>query len=441
MQKIGVKLMLIGVVCFVFFVGLLFVSGLVGEREHYHQSVIDEIKTAHIKHQHLITPFLVAQSDVGERLIYPSQSTLDISASVRDDEYRRGIYHAISYQSAVSIKQHFDLPKITQSTPAQHTKSPTPKDPTPKRLTLIISVSDMRGVSAKDIIIDGKSYPVQFAKEGKYGMNYLTVDLSGELGKAGFDSDLTVSVSGIDSLNVLPLGANFNATLTSNWHDPKFFGQALPISKNLGKAGEGFSASWQGGFIANQNENLLSTCAGGESGVCPNFEAIEHTNYQSFGTSFVKTNDTYTQTDRSIKYALLLVMVSFGTFFLFEVIKGLKIHPVQYLLVASALLVFYLLLLSLAEQIAFLYAYIIASASCVGLIGWYACHLLGSAKRGVAFGVLLGALYGVFYVILSASEMNLLMGSVFSFVCIAIAMVATRHVDWYALKDTKGANA
>lgn len=464
MQKLTAKLALIGAVCLVFFIGLMFISGLVRERQSYHQSVIDEIKTAHVKHQYLLTPFLVVEADTGERLVFPNQSNLNITASVKDDEYSRGIYHAISYHATINAKQSFELPLATTPKPStpnpntqadgtptfpsantQATNTPPPpnangnaKDPTPKRLTLFISASDLRGLTAKEVLIDGKSYPTKFAKESKFGMNYLAVDLTSELGKTTLNSDLTLSLSGIDSLNLLPLGADFATTLTSNWHEPKFFGQALPIQKTILETGEGFNASWQGGFIATQNESLMHDCAsGGENGNCPIFEQMEHSNYQSFGAAFVQMNDTYTQTDRSIKYALLLIMVSFGTFFLCEVIKGRAIHPIQYLLVASALLVFYLLLLSLAEQIAFLYAYVIASIACVGLIGWYACYMLGSVLRGMGFGLVLGSLYACFYVILSASGLNLLMGSVFCFVCIAVVMAVTRHVDWYDIYGDK----
>lgn len=451
MQKIGTKLVIIATMCIAFLVGMLFLNGLVDERKAYHTSVIDEIKDAHVKHQYVITPFLVMGADTGEALIFPTQSQLDMTVGVRDDEYSRGIYHAISYHADVHAKQTFELPKAvlaptetanpnpdeldTVATPAKPPKKA--QDPTPKRLTLFISAHDLRGFTAKEVIINGKSYPAKFAKESKFGIRYLAVDLTDELGKDSLSSDVMLSVSGIDSMNVIPLGADFGASMTSNWHEPKFFGQALPLSKTFNTDGEGFNATWQGGFIANQNESSLMACAGGaDTSYCPTFGQLEYADaYQSFGTAFVQMNDTYTQTDRSIKYALLLVMVSFGTFFLFEVIKGLRIHPIQYLLVASALLVFYLLLLSLAEQIAFLYAYLIASLACVGLIGWYTCYMLGSVKRGMGFGVLLGSLYTAFYVILSASGLNLLMGSVFCFVCIAIVMVATRHVDWYGLTD------
>lgn len=446
MQKITTKLMIIGAMCLLFVVGMFFIRGLVSERQAYHTSVIDDIKSSHIRHQHLITPFLVIGADTSETLIFPNHSTLNMATHVRDDEYSRGIYQAISYQSDIKVKQNFDLPKTITPPATAHAENRADismpafaintAQATPKRLTLFISASDLRGLTVKNVVIDGTSYPAKFAKDSKFGANYLAVDLSAELGKASLSSDITLSLSGIDSLSVLPLGADFHADMVSNWHEPKFFGQTLPMNKTFQDGQQGFSATWQGGFVANQNEGLLLGCANQSEGhVCPMPDMLDHGQYQTLATAFVQTSDTYTLTDRSIKYALLIIMVSFGTFFLFEIIKARAIHPIQYLLVGSALMVFYLLLLSLAEQIAFLYAYIIASVACVGLIGWYACYMLGSVVRGMGFGVVLGSLYTAFYVILSASGLNLLLGSVFCFVFIAVVMVATRHVDWYGMND------
>ena len=153
----------------------------------------------------------------------------------------------------------------------------------------------------------------------------------------------------------------------------------------------------------------------------------------SFGVSFAEPNDVYLQTERTMKYALLLILVSFGTFFLFEVIKSSRIHPIQYLLVGCALFVFYVLLLPLAEQIVFWKAYAIAASACVGLIGWYTYYVLGGVKRAAIFTVTLAGLYAAFFGILTTEDMNLLLGAVFCFVLLACVMVMTRKIDWYKI--------
>lgn len=153
----------------------------------------------------------------------------------------------------------------------------------------------------------------------------------------------------------------------------------------------------------------------------------------SFGVSFAEPNDVYLQTERAMKYALLLILVSFGTFFLFEVIKSSRIHPIQYLLVGCALFVFYVLLLPLAEQIIFWKAYAIAASACVGLIGWYTYYVLGGIKRAAIFTGTLAGLYAAFFGILTTEDMNLLLGAVFCFAILACVMVMTRKIDWYKI--------
>jgi inner membrane protein len=137
--------------------------------------------------------------------------------------------------------------------------------------------------------------------------------------------------------------------------------------------------------------------------------------------------------ERSVKYGFLFIGLTFAAFFLFEVLKRLAIHPVQYALVGLALAIFFLLLISLSEHLGFAAAYAIAAASCVALIGYYVAHVLKSVRRGVFFGIALSALYGLLYVLLRVEDQALLMGSLLVFACVASAMVATRRVDWYAL--------
>lgn len=456
MQKIGAKLAIIAMVCAIFFVGLLFVGSLVSERQSYHNEVINDIKSSHVSSQLITTPFLISQQGDEIRYIFAASSDIKTDTAVRDDEYKRGIYQAISYQAKLNIHQTFDPSKavsyvLDNTTPTQNLENQNPSQeaieqavaPTPapnhtlpqtinqppKPLKLIIALSDLRGVKPTHITVNGTAYPATFNTDNTLSLSYLEAVLPVTQDEffagAKLDVRFVLDVSGIGGFGIMPLGDMMSTSLNSNWQNPKFFGQALPVQKSI--TDNGFEATWQSHALGVQNQRLIMQIA---QGVMGNFSG--HTD-SALMTDFIHVNDTYTQTDRSMKYALLIIMVSFGTFFLFEVIKGLRIHPIQYLMVASALLVFYLLLLSLAEQVAFVYAYVIASTACVGLIGWYACYLLGSVGRGMGFGVVLGSLYVAFYVILSASELNLLMGSVFCFVCVAVAMIATRHVDWYEL--------
>ncbi|CAG1021847.1 partial Inner membrane protein CreD, partial [Methylococcales bacterium] len=118
-------------------------------------------------------------------------------------------------------------------------------------------------------------------------------------------------------------------------------------------------------------------------------------------------------------------------------LKRLAIHPAQYTLVGLALAMFFLLLLSLSEHIGFGLAYVCAAGSCVGLIVYYLSGVMGSARRAASAGLMLGGLFGALYGLLQSEDNSLVLGSVLLFVLLALAMVATRRVDWYRLGQTQ----
>ena len=157
--------------------------------------------------------------------------------------------------------------------------------------------------------------------------------------------------------------------------------------------------------------------------------------------SFIDPVDQYLKSERAIKYALLFIVLTFAGFFLFEVLKSLAVHPVQYALVGVALAFFYLLLLSLSEHIGFALAYLLSASACVLLIGFYVGHVLRSAVHGLSFSAGLAALYGLLYGLLSAEDYALLMGSLLLFGLLGVFMVLTRRLDWYGMGRGKVSKA
>ena len=361
---------------------------------------------------------------------------------------------------------------------------------------LIIPVSDLRGVATlptitidkqpikatypQTVMLNGLTYvevnlPTTVIAQLKSNMataqtaNNQPSNISAVNGTANKALNIIIDLplSGISNLNTVPTGQNFELTMRSNWHAPNFIGKALPNAKNF--TADGFEANWQNQYLTVANNQYLSQCLGTPNNSCTvdSKASLENSNHSSdneaaavviqdataaadnasyanqgrlnsvrlnsFGVSFAEPNDVYLQTERTMKYALLLILVSFGTFFLFEVIKSSRIHPIQYLLVGCALLTFYVLLLPLAEQIAFWQAYTIAASACVGLIGWYTYYVLDGVKRAAIFTAILAGLYAAFYGILTTEDLNLLLGAVFCFILLACVMVMTRKIDWYKI--------
>ena len=130
---------------------------------------------------------------------------------------------------------------------------------------------------------------------------------------------------------------------------------------------------------------------------------------------------------------MLFIALTFAGFFLFEVLKKLAIHPVQYGLVGAALALFYLLLLSMSEHIDFAIAYLVAATACIALIGFYVGHVLESARRGAAFATSLAVLYGLLFGLITAEDYALLMGAILLFALLTAVMILTRRVNWFSL--------
>jgi inner membrane protein len=212
-------------------------------------------------------------------------------------------------------------------------------------------------------------------------------------------------------------------TLRSNWPHPSFTGDFLPVRHGIDA--KGFTADWSTSFFSTNLGEALRKCD--ERVSCD--DVFSH----RFGVSFIDPVDQYLETDRSIKYALLFIGLTFAGFFLFDVLKRSPVHPVEYGLVGAALALFYLLLLSLSEHVGFGMAYLLSAAVCVGLITFYTSYVLHSLARGIGFGAGLAILYGCLFGLVSADDYALLMGSLLLLALLTATMVFTRKLDWARL--------
>ena len=181
---------------------------------------------------------------------------------------------------------------------------------------------------------------------------------------------------------------------------------------------------WRASSFSYDVTNAMERCRKGEC-----LSLME----RAVGFDLIQPVDVYQQSERSIKYAELFIILTFVALILFELLKKVRVHPIQYTLVGMALLVFYLLLISLSEHIQFLFAYVIGALSSTALLTFYFGAILQSRKLGLILGAGLSALYVALYVILQAEESALLIGSLLLFIVLAALMLATRHFDWYEL--------
>lgn len=221
------------------------------------------------------------------------------------------------------------------------------------------------------------------------------------------------------------MGEQTTVELSSGWPNPSFTGSFLPEIREVSSSG--FSAAWS---VLHLNRNFPQQWLG------PGQEVSN----SSFGVELLSSVDPYQKTMRTAKYAILFISFTFLTFFMFELFSKKAIHPIQYLLIGIALLIFYTLLLSLSEYIAFGLAYSISAAAIIILITIYSHRILADSRRtGVLFG-LLTLLYGYLYILLQLQDYALLMGSIGLFAVLAAVMYLTRNVDWFEVMESQSSS-
>lgn len=225
---------------------------------------------------------------------------------------------------------------------------------------------------------------------------------------------IDLRLAGTGSLGFVPLGEMTTAELRGNWPHPSFGGDFLPRSREVSK--DGFSARWSTTDLASNVDS-----------------AQINANTSGFQVRLIDPVDVYRQATRAVKYGVLFIVLSFAAFFMFEHLRSLPIHPIQYLLVGLAQAVFFLLLTSLSEHMRFSLAYFVAAAASITLIGIYLAAILRGWRRGISFSVALAILYAALYGILRSEQNALLLGSLLLFIALAGLMLGTRQIDWYRL--------
>jgi len=330
-------------------------------------------------------------------------------------EKARGIYKARLYTARLAASGSLTLPaRSSLEDGTSRYKWGTPR--------LVLGVSDALGIrAAPDIRVDDVVHAFSPGSGDGVTPGGLHAPLTGlDTAKArtvAFTFEL--ELGGSEAFALAPLGADTTIAMRADWPHPSFLGRFLPASHEIGA--QGFTATWNISRFAAQ---------GGEAANCA-FPCNRMS--QQVAVSFVEPAGLYQRLERASKYGFLFLGLTFAAFMIFELLRRLAIHPVQYALVGLALAIFFLLLTALSEHIDFAAAYAIATAACVGLITVYLARVLRSWAYASAFGGALASLFGMLYALLQAEDYSLLGGSILLFALLAAAMIGTRRVDWYAL--------
>ena len=398
------------------------------ERQIYRNQAIQSIMASSSGPQRLMGPVIVqpytrsvtVEQD-GKRFVRQEQTyryllpeQLDVQATMEVTPRKLGIYQAQVYQTRLSLSGRLPTAaQLQESAPLAGDDELVAGKP---YLSLVLS--DARGINSVPELQLGKQR-TPFAPGARLGSTLAGIHAPlDSLPQQDGTFHLELNLQGMNELEVVPLGRESKLQLAGNWPHPNFIGDFLPASRSLNQ--EGFNASWQTSWFATDMESRFNRAMNGGEGVLP-----------TFSVSLVQPVDHYQLNERAAKYALLFIGLTFISFFMFELLKGLRVHPIQYALVGMGLAIFYLVLLALTEHLGFGWAYLVAALASMLLNGFYLSHVLGGPKQGIGFAALLGLVYAILYSLLQAEEIALLLGALLLFATLALIMLLTRKLDWY----------
>ncbi len=433
-RSMGLKLLLVCGLALLMTIPSLFVSSIVEERTRRAKDVIEEISGRAGGPQTFLGPSLSipysipplykgASPTLGVYVVFPAKG--DASIKVLTEERHRSLFKVPVYQAELKFDAAFDLTGVPSAAPIGAELDWT-------RAAIVVGVSDARGALADGTLtVNGKTStftPAEHVEDDnpRLRLTYFGVRVS-DLAKpnATFNVAANLRFSGAQRLAVLAYGKSSHLSVEGDWPSPGFDGGFLPVKRTV--SAQGFTGEWSIPFIARGIP---------AEGTSTAVSALDHT---ALGISFVEVADPYQSVSRSVKYALLFVGLLFLSYFVFEATAGKRVHPAQYVLVGVAHMIFYLLLLSLAERIGFDWGFLVAGGATVLLLSANAKWIFASRVQGLRALFVFSLLYFFIYLLLRLEDNALLVGAVASFLAVAAVMYFTRNIDWYSSIPAGGA--
>lgn len=425
-----VELIILGALALVLMLALSMIRSLVSERSRRAASVRAEIASSWGQQQTvggpvLIIPFYVRYTDSTGKTHVTTERARFLPARVatsgrlHPERRHRGIYDTVLYRADLTVQGVFARPDFAAW-------NVPPEDVLWNDAVITIGISDLRGIrgnprlqwGGRALQFGGGSSDARLWGTGLTARVPLTADALNREHPFSFD----LRLNGSEEIRFLPLGGESIVELTSPWGDPSFSGAYLPESRTI--TPKGFRARWSVSSLARSYPQQWRDTGADDA----NTNVAIHAS--SFGVGLFSPVGHYQKTERSMKYGALFIILTFLTFFLYELLSPVTLHPVQYFLVGGALCLFYLLLLSISEHAIFAVAYAVASIATIALITSYGAALLRSRLRVAGLAAVLTLLYSYLYVLLQLEDWALLMGSIGLFLILAFVMYATRRVDW-----------
>ncbi len=421
----------------IIFIGLLLlipttmIKALIHDREYTQKQAIREVSTKWGNEQTLTGPYLTIPFVKYEKeysykdsafktvevvdFVHLLPSELNISGEIQPERRYRGIYEIVVYNSEITFSGKFDDLSLSQmDIPKENLRF--------GNAHMELGIDDLRGIEEQ---IDLEWNEARFSfNPGVTTENIVRSGINAPISKDPSDStsyhfSFTLDLKGSQLLYFTPVGRVTDVNISSSWDNPSFNGAFLPDSRSISDSG--FTANWN---VLHLNRNYPQIWKGSQNDI----------RSSSFGIDLLLPVDNYQKSYRSINYAILFIGFTFLVFFFIEILNKVYIHPIQYILVGIALVVFYTLLLSISEHLKYNLAFILSALATLILISGYVKAILKSNQLTYLISGILLILYSFIFIIIQLQDLALLIGSIGIFIILGLVMYFSRKIDWFDLK-------
>lgn len=425
-NKLIIKSFFIAFLVLALLIPTFIIMYLVNERKERKEEVTKEISNKWSSSQTITGPFLaIPYTDSGavnpseRKYVYLLPEQLKIDGKLEPEIRYRSIYKVPVYTAKPIVfsgkfaNNNIELPGVSQGLLRWN------------EARLCIGISDLKGLRKQTVKWNEQLLVMEVGMPAgdiaKQGVSVqLPLDPSFIQKESSFNVEL--NLQGSERIYCMPLGSTTAVHFSSTWTSPAFDGKYLPDTERI--TSKGFEADW---LVSQFNRDFPKVFTAGSN-------SADVVKQSGFGVILLSPFDAYAQTMRSLKYAILVIALTFFAYFFTEIFQRRPVHPLQYILIGMALVVFYTLLLSISEYLQFPVAYALAAGATVLLLGWYTNSIFKKAKTAVGFSVLLSVLYLFIYVLIQMVDNALLFGSLGLFALLALAMYLSRKIDWYGIE-------
>lgn len=390
---------------------------LVKERAGRQQEAVEDISFKWAGKQSVAPPVLIlpyyekARFEGVKKMLYIYPDKCEFISDVLPETRYRGIYEVPVYRSKVSLKGNFNPVVLAE-------KGITADNVLWEDAKIFFKVQDpVKGIN-EDIILsmDQRNYSFRNQTE-QAGSFYKAFETDLPFTAADLEKphhfQMEFSLNGSSQIMFHPIARENSIQIRSSWSDPAFTGIKIPDTRQVSDSG--FTANWK--FV---NRTVP--------------QVAEHASFDwnsmAIGVDFIIPVDNYDKTERSVKYAILVIILTFAAFFLIETIYKKPLHLIQYGLAGFALVLFYTLLLSISEYTGFNIAYLVSGVATIGLISWFVGGIMKSTKLALFISLVLFVVYSYIFTLIQLEDYSLLMGSIGLFVALAIIMFFSRKLQW-----------